>query len=362
MSGILIVTNGSSGVEAIRQSIGTECTVLSWDDVLHDGPVPYRDTLEALSMIRAQFLASWSTDFVELNAVEVERRFFERDAAIGRATEYDEIVLWFDHDLYDQLQLLQVGWVLQGLLSDGVMRSKSSVQFQGPEGRDQSKPLVSFVSYGDHLDADDSVLMSAAYQRRTVLSASNLERLDHLWRVFTSETPEPLGKELSGDFAPFGNLQSAMFRLCQEYPCIESRLTRSERQVLTVLSEIDSLRPGALFAACQGMEEAAYLGDWSFWRIVSRLASGSPFLVGIMGGGQFVLPKTTPPGREFLDQKLHITDSGRAVFGRTAVWNRPDFWIGGVRLSDSNDWRWDEVENRFARISRSSSGNVNSQP
>ena len=39
---------------------------------------------------------------------EVEAQFKARDAAFRRAGEHDEIVLWFEHDLYDQLQLIQV--------------------------------------------------------------------------------------------------------------------------------------------------------------------------------------------------------------------------------------------------------------
>ena len=34
--------------------------------------------------------------------------FVERDEAIARSHNHEEVVLWFEHDLYDQLQLIQI--------------------------------------------------------------------------------------------------------------------------------------------------------------------------------------------------------------------------------------------------------------
>ena len=38
----------------------------------------------------------------------IARQLAERDHALAAAAAVDEIVLWFEHDLYDQLQVLQI--------------------------------------------------------------------------------------------------------------------------------------------------------------------------------------------------------------------------------------------------------------
>ncbi len=48
----LIVTNGKSGVDSIRAA-GIEEEIFSWDDMLHDGPVPGGYELAVLSELRA---------------------------------------------------------------------------------------------------------------------------------------------------------------------------------------------------------------------------------------------------------------------------------------------------------------------
>src|SRR5919109_2595815 len=100
---VLHITNGDHAAEQIRAAaLGGE--VLPWRDVLHEGPVPPPATLDSLRPLRARFLAGqgWG------NAVEIAREFERRDRALGTAAAAEEVVLWFEHDLYDQLQLAQI--------------------------------------------------------------------------------------------------------------------------------------------------------------------------------------------------------------------------------------------------------------
>src|SRR5712691_11825056 len=95
---MLHITNGHS-VGIPRTGIPGE--VSYWLDVLHEGPVPAGLTLEQLSAVRAQFLADtgWG---------DPRSDFARRDAQLAGWARHEEIVLWFKHDLYDQLQLIQI--------------------------------------------------------------------------------------------------------------------------------------------------------------------------------------------------------------------------------------------------------------
>ena len=98
---LLHVTNGESAGNTLRRTtLGG--AVLSWQDVLHEGPVQAvsrRDLLRA----RARFLAAcgFGSEAALRSSLERrDRRFLEalRDGA--------QVVLWFEHDLCDQLQLI----------------------------------------------------------------------------------------------------------------------------------------------------------------------------------------------------------------------------------------------------------------
>jgi hypothetical protein len=97
------VTNGDSAAALIRES-GLGGEVLPWQDPLHDGPVLDGLPPKALAEVRARH----SADSGWAPFPKVREAFARRDAALTRTNTTDEIVLWFEHDLYDQLQLIQI--------------------------------------------------------------------------------------------------------------------------------------------------------------------------------------------------------------------------------------------------------------
>src|SRR5215831_13281613 len=99
---LLHVTNGESAGNTLRQT-GLGGAVLSWQDVLHEGPVPAVARPE-LRLVRARFLSEcgWGSERSLLDSFDRRDRLFEH--ALEARTR---VVLWFEPDLYDQLQLLQ---------------------------------------------------------------------------------------------------------------------------------------------------------------------------------------------------------------------------------------------------------------
>ena len=99
----LIITNGDAAGELLRRAI-PRAEVLPWRDVLHEGPVPPTGTLAELTAIRAEYLADRGWGERE----EIATYLQARDRGLAHSTAFDRVVLWFEHDLYDQLQLLQI--------------------------------------------------------------------------------------------------------------------------------------------------------------------------------------------------------------------------------------------------------------
>jgi hypothetical protein len=100
---VLFITNGDSAAGKIGAS-GLAGEILPWRDVLHEGPVPGGLSPEGLADVRARFLAErgWT------DLAGARRDFAQRDATLASYGDHEEIVLFFEHDLYDQLQLIQV--------------------------------------------------------------------------------------------------------------------------------------------------------------------------------------------------------------------------------------------------------------
>ena len=99
---ILHVANGHSATRLIEVS-GVPGRTTIWADPLHDGPVPGNVSDDELLRVRAAFLAGTADQVDQVAADLTQWR-----AAIDDHDTYDELVLWFEHDLFDQLNLIQL--------------------------------------------------------------------------------------------------------------------------------------------------------------------------------------------------------------------------------------------------------------
>lgn len=227
---MLHITNGDHAVAVIEQVV--QGTVLPWRDVLHEGPVRGGLSLEALSRERARFIADagWGS------LAEVERQFEARDAAFREAGRHDEIVLWFEHDLYDQLQLIQV---LDGL-----------AELRGPP--------ISLVCEAEYLGRMAPARAAELFALRNPLVRRHIQEAQAAWAAFRSPDPQRL-ETLRTTSLPF--LAAAIRRHLEEFPWTTDGLSRTERQILQGNTQ----------------EEPAFMGDVVLEWHRQRLEEGRRF-------------------------------------------------------------------------------------
>ena len=304
----LHITNGDSVLYTWKKA-GLLGTHLAWRDSLHEGPVAPGLSLEELSHLRADYLAQRGYG----NPIKIHHDFEKRDAIIRKCAQFDEIVLWFEHDLYDQLQLLQI---LNALQSQGL--GAGAVQ------------LVQSDQYLGMLTADE---MLSLYPKRRYVTRSIEERAARAWAAFTSDTPEPLAAIAAEKHGGMPFLRDALRRLCEEYPAEDSGLSRTQKQILEACGQ-GARRKEELFRLSQTREEAAFLGDSSCYAEIDDLcAQPAPLLT-------------------VLEQGCEMTVLGRRVLAGDADWleHQPiDRWIGGVHLTNERHWRWNDQHETFVR-------------
>ena len=113
----LHITNGDDAGDKLRSFVDGPVTLAC--DVLHEGPCPPVDG-DAWHEVRARFLASGDGPRYEA----IKTGMTASDAAIAGACERgDEIVLWFEHDLFDQLALIRTLDLVRLELRNGAGRT-----------------------------------------------------------------------------------------------------------------------------------------------------------------------------------------------------------------------------------------------
>jgi hypothetical protein len=326
----LHVTNGDAAAEALRLA-GLPGEALPWRDVLHEGPVPAGLDPAALAEVRARFVAARGWSAYETVLADLT----ERDAALARAAADPavEIVLWFEIDLYDQLQFLQVLDRLTTRRPAGA--STAAVDVGALSGMD------GFVGLG----ACDAGQIRRLYRtRRPVLEAA-FSLGQAAWAAFTAADPAAIEALLASDTSALPELAAALRRHLEEFPATGDGLARSERQLLSALAG-GARTPLEAFAVQRAGEARPFLGDTIAWDRLGDLGSCRHPLVAHPDQAALL-----PPGEAFVHQPLILTATGRAVLtGRVdrAALGGLDRWLGGVHLTGPTPaWRWDAAAGRL---------------
>ncbi len=326
---MLHITNGDAAAEVMLRA-GLAGDIFSWHDVLHEGPVPSGLTLQALSEVRAKFLADCGWGAYR----DILRRFEQRDAELAGCTRHEEVVLWFEHDLCDQLQLLQLlDWFSQ---------------------HDLARTALTLINVSDYLGSMSPETLLSLLDTRKRISEAQLGLAREAWLAFRAPQPESFEAMTARDLSALAFLKAAVFRQLEEYPSTQNGLSRTERAILEAV-QAGVTSPPQIFRAVQEREEAVYLSDWPFWRYMNRLITGGPPLLKVAGGGSFVFPPPEVPGKLFIEQDIVLSDSGLRVLEGELDWvasNGIDKWIGGVHLRPARVWRWDPGARRLQRTGR----------
>jgi hypothetical protein len=320
---LLHVTNGESAADTLRQT-ALGGAVLAWQDTLHEGPVPALARQELLQT-RARFLADCGWGSRQSVLASLERR----DRELLEALRDDiQVVLWFEHDLHDQLQLLDV-------------LTLAHAEGAAPEliviGSFPGKP--SFAGLGE-LTANE---LETLWPSRRRAEPDQLGTAARAWEALRAPEPTLLAEWATRDTPQLPFLAPALRRLLEELPSAANGLSRTERHALqTVAAGAQS--PPAAFVAAQRLEEAPFLGDSWFYRALSLLGQGETRLVETGDGAP--LPPAPPfgDGQQFARLRLRLTESGERTLRGDA--DRVellgiDRWIGGTHITPDNVWRWD---------------------
>lgn len=365
----LHITNGDSAGGMIKEAASLEGEVLCWRDVLHDGPIIAEEGDE-LYRARAAFL--WSvmdakSPLPKFRGTEetILQGYVERQALLHNLDKYDEIILWFEHDLYDQLQLAECLYHLAKVRN---ICEKTSIICIGEHDG---------VPYFHGLGNLAIPQLEALFPNRQPLTPDHLREGKRVWHALASSNTEALEKLILEQFSALSFMQDALKRFAREYPWTGSGLTLTQQYVLqSIISPLEELpillsnlkmheqagrlepgvnaerryeeimsskdiRFGRLFINMQTLEEAPFLGDSWLMKEISTLSSATvPYIKCHHADGNTwdlnTVYSATEAGMDALKGKL-----------RWGVDNQYDLWRGGVHITHQQLVLWDDVQGRF---------------
>lgn len=322
----LNITNGDSAADTLSEA-GIEGKIISWRDVLHEGPVDSSLSLEELSKQRARFIAGRRWD----DFAHVSGDFAERDRVIRHLDYFDEIVLWFEDDLYDQLQLIQL------------------LDFFGRGSGGGKKILL--IQVDGYIPPLSAARLRELDAKRRAVTSEQFAVAQRAWRAFGSDDPSAISRLLDEQTSALPYLAPALGRHLEEFPAVGNGLSRSEREALTAIEEGHTTPVGAFLEVAK-KQESVFLGDTIFYSYLERLSGRRNALVTWKNGTRVVAP-SAETSRDFVNGELKLTALGREVLAGKRDWqslNAASRWLGGVEIQPgSSGWRWDPAARALVR-------------
>jgi hypothetical protein len=268
---------------------------LPFRETLVTGPVvPGEEWIET----RAQAIAGAHRE----DLLRVRTQLLEQEQALDRAQESEEVVLWFEHDLYCLVHLI---YLLQRF----------------------ADARVSLVWCSTPLSEQDERGLHNLFESRAAASPAMITTARQVWSAYTSADPMQLNELLSAPDFPF--LRDGLLLHLSRFPWTTNGLGAIEQRALTHIANGFS-DFATIFEHMNAEVPRFGFGDTEVFRHLQAMAERAVPLITLTGEIPKVICTITPAGENVL----------RGTVDDLTI-NDPDRWLGGAHLTKEHVWRFD---------------------
>jgi hypothetical protein len=326
---MLHIHNGDASANIAKQT-SLPGEHFAWRESLITGPTPADLSDDDWRRVRAQHLSeAYGADLQEC-----ARSLLDQEEALSSFPAHDEVVLWFEHDLFCQLHLIYLlAWFGRQQLGATKLSLVCIGEFPGREN---------FRGLGELTPQEFASLFPARQQ----VTSIQLELATAAWQAYCSPDPTNIEVMLRSDTSALPFLNPALRAHLERFPATTNGLSRIENCALQFVRD-GVIKFSDLFLRF-GNEEPVYgLGDAQFWLALRRLNAAFPPLLEVAGVKdedmemQLLTPEVVRNAVFELTRLGDSTLNGESDF---VALNGIDLWLGGVHLygpTKTGLWRWD---------------------
>jgi hypothetical protein len=218
-SQILHITNGDSTTKLLEK-LNFKDSIITWREMLCEGKTSIDVGSENFWKMRFDFFnTSYKTS---------KRTFINRTVReyrnLCKEKKQDEIVLWFEYDLFCQINMLAVISWLKRYRKDRKISLVCSGNLDGKKGLFNLQQLTTEE-------------LTNHYHNRTVLTQDDIEYADYIWQLYCSDSPLRLEAVYKfNPMSPFVYLEKAIKVHLQRFPSINNGLNKIENHILKTAS------------------------------------------------------------------------------------------------------------------------------
>ncbi len=253
MSSQLHITNGDSFTQRLKK-LNLKGDIITWREMLCEGKTETDVGSESFWKTRFDFLhkhynvsKSW---FVEKTLKEYR--------SLCNHKQQDQIILWFEYDLFCQINMLAViSWLKSH-------RRYADISLVCSGNEDDTNKL-----YGLNELSDEQLLN--LYENRIHLSQNDIEYADYVWQLYCSDNPIRLENLMDFENYQYEYLSDAIKTHLKRFPTIKNGLNEIENKVLEISVAEKPASKKALLGSVLSNQGYYGFGDSQFQRVIGNL-------------------------------------------------------------------------------------------
>ncbi len=318
---MLNIHNGDSTAGTMREA-GYPGQHFAFREALATGPTPQGLSKDQWIEVRATHLAGEAKS----DADEIKRDLAAMESLLSNITGHEEVILWFEHDLFCQINLV---YLLDHFARQAARQFRLSLICIG-----EFPGVPNFRGLGQ-LTASQ---MASLFDKRHTVTEAELSLAQAAWAAYCSPDPPDIEGLLSSDTSALPFLRGALGQHLTRFPSVRNGLGHAENKLLDLIANGIS-NCGSLCPAFFDAEPAYGLGDTQIHNDLKRMADATQPLIRLDGFDDSARTNA------WLKAKCSITETGRRVLTGQADFvelNGIDLWLGGAHLTNDTLWRWDE--------------------
>lgn len=253
MSSLLHITNGDSFTQRLN-TLNIKGDVITWREMLCEG--------KTLTTVGSESFWKTRYEFLHKNYKVSKSWFIEKTLKEYRSLcnhkQQDQIVLWFEYDLFCQVNMLAViSWLLAN-------RKYAQISLVCSGKEDESDKMFSLNDL-----SDEQVL--GLYKNKKELTQDDIEYADYVWQLYCSNNPMRLENLTDFDDYQFDYLGGAIKSHLKRFPSITNGLNNMENNILRLaLDKRPASKKDLLTTVLQNQDNLGF-ADSQYERAITRL-------------------------------------------------------------------------------------------
>jgi uncharacterized protein DUF1835 len=253
MSSLLHITNGDSLTNRL-ESLHLKGDIITWREMLCEGKTLTNVGSESFWKTRFEFL---NKNYKVTKSWFVEKTLKEYRSLCNHKQQ-DQIVLWFEYDLFCQINMLAViSWLK-------THRRYAHISLVCSGNEDETDKM-----YGLGEVNDEQLLK--LYENRIELSQNDIEYADYVWQLYCSDNPIRLENLTDFRNYQFDYLSDAIKSHLRRFPTIKNGLNDIENRILQLSVDKKPKSKRELVRTVLSNQGIYGFGDTQYERVISSL-------------------------------------------------------------------------------------------